>query len=66
MEFSEAMNLLSKGVTAAGTLMVAWGAVQLGTSLKDHNGPGMQNSIFTIVGGAIIIAAAIGIKTVNM
>lgn len=55
--FAQAMDLLGKGVVAAGALITLWGVVQLGGAIKDHNGPGIQNAVFMMVGGAIIIAA---------
>lgn len=66
MEFSEAMDLLAKGVKAVGTLTTAWGMVQLGSSIKDSNGPSIQQAIFQIAGGAIIIAAGFAIAKVTM
>lgn len=53
-----AKNLLSKAATAGGGLWAVWGLVQLGISIKDHNGPGIQGAIWQLIGGAIIIAAA--------
>ena len=34
-------TLISNVVTFAGGLLLLFGAVTLGTNLKDHNGPGM-------------------------
>ena len=34
-------SLISNVVTFAGGLLLLFGAVTLGTNLKDHNGPGM-------------------------
>lgn len=42
-----------------GGLLCLWGVVTLGTNIKDHNGPGIQQAIWQIVGGALIIAAGI-------
>lgn len=64
--FSQAMSLLSRGVLAAGALYTVWGIIQLGSAIKDHNGPGMQNAIFQTVGGAIITAAGAWITSITM
>lgn len=56
--FKTVINTLTTYVTIAGGLIVVWGAVILGSNLKDHNGAGMTNGIWTAVGGAVIIAAA--------
>lgn len=42
-----------------GGLLCLWGVITLGTNIKDHNGPGIQQAIWQIVGGALIIAAGI-------
>lgn len=52
------VSTLAQLVTIAGGLIAVWGAVILGSNIKDHNGPGINNGIFTIVGGAIIAIAA--------
>ena len=59
-----AIDTLSGLVIIAGGLIAAWGMVILGTNLKDHNGPGITNGIWTIVGGALVIAAAGVMKAV--
>lgn len=42
-----------------GGLLCLWGVVALGTNVKDHNGPGIQQAIWQIIGGALIIAAGV-------
>ena len=42
-----------------GGLLCLWGVITLGTNIKDHNGPGIQQAIWQVVGGALIIAAGI-------
>lgn len=42
-----------------GGLLCLWGLIALGTALKDHNGPSIQQAIWQIVGGALIIAAGV-------
>lgn len=37
---------------------VVFGAVTLGTNLKDHNGPGISSGAWSIAGGVLIIAVA--------
>ena len=56
--FSNILTLLTNGATVGGGLWLVWGAIVLGTSLKDHNGPGIQAGVWQMVGGGVIIAAA--------
>lgn len=59
------LTLLSKGVQFGGAFMVVWGAVGVGTNLKDHNGPGITAGIWTLVGGLVIVAAGIMFGTLT-
>lgn len=52
------LNTLTTYVKLAGGVLCVWGAVVLGSGLNDHNGPGIQQGIWRIVGGGVIIAAA--------
>ncbi|MCD7854610.1 MAG: hypothetical protein LUG66_03225 [Clostridiales bacterium] len=61
-----AKNLLSKAAQTGGGLYAVWGLVNLGMSLKDHNGPGIQSAIWQIIGGAIIIAAGTAISSLDL
>ena len=51
-------NLISNVVTFAGGLLLLFGAVTLGTNLKDHNGPGISSGAWAMAGGVLIIAVA--------
>lgn len=51
-------TVLTTYVKLAGGVLCVWGAVVLGSGLNDHNGPGIQQGIWRIVGGGVIIAAA--------
>ncbi len=61
-----AQSLLSKAATAGGGLWAVWGLVQLGMSLKDHNGPGIGAAIWQILGGAVIIAAGTAVSALDL
>lgn len=63
---STAKSLLSKACTAGGGLWAVWGLVQLGMSIKDHNGPGIQGAIWQLIGGGIIIAAGAAISSLDL
>ena len=67
---SEALNtaktLLAKAAQAGGGLWAIWGLVQLGMSIKDHNGPGIQGAIWQIIGGGIVIAAGVAISSMSL
>lgn len=52
------LDTLTTYVTIAGGVLCVWGAVVLGSGLNDHNGPGIQQGIWRIVGGGVIIAAS--------
>lgn len=56
--FATILTLLANGAKIGGGLWMLWGAIVFATSLKEHNGPGMQSGIWQMVGGAIIVAAA--------
>lgn len=64
--FAEVMQILQRGLIGAGSLTVAFGLVYLGISIKDSNGPGLQNAILTIVGGLMIAAAGALVATVTI
>ena len=51
-------TLISNVVTFAGGLLLLFGAVTLGTNLKDHNGPGISSGAWAMAGGVLIIAVA--------
>ena len=51
-------KLISNVVTFAGGLLLLFGAVTLGTNLKDHNGPGISRGAWALAGGILIIAVA--------
>jgi hypothetical protein len=53
------VTLMSQAVKIGGGIIIAWGLVNLGTNLKDHNGPAIASAIWQIVGGALVIAAGI-------
>lgn len=57
--FNSIIDLLKSAVLLGGGIYTIWGVVMLGTSLKDHNGPGIQNGIWQIVGGLLILAAVV-------
>lgn len=53
LEYIQTFTILGGG------LLCLWGVIALGTAIKDHNGPGIQQAIWQIVGGALIIAAGV-------
>lgn len=57
--FTSIINLLKSAVLLGGGVYTIWGVVILGTSLKDHNGPGIQQGVWQIVGGLLILSAAV-------
>ncbi len=61
-----AKGLLSKAATVGGGLWAVWGLVQLGMTIKEHNGPGIQGAIWQIIGGGIIVAAGAAINGLDL
>lgn len=59
MEFlNQLMSILSRGLIFAGSLYIVWNGVQLGFSIKDHNGPEMKQALLGVAGGAVVVIAA--------
>lgn len=59
MEFlNQLMQILSRGLVFAGSLYIVWNGVQLGFSIKDHNGPEMKQALLGVAGGAVVVTAA--------
>ncbi|ASV81225.1 hypothetical protein [Enterococcus hirae] len=51
-------SLLSNFTLVGGGLWLIWGTVILAGALKDKNGPQLQQGIWQIVGGGLILVAA--------
>ena len=61
-------NLLSDGVTALGGILIVFGLVNLGLTIKDGmqgGGGQLSGAIAMIVGGAIVVGAAIYFGQLN-
>ena len=56
---NQVLTMITKFATIGGGLWLVWGVVVLAGGLKDKNGPALQSGIWQIVGGGLIIAAAI-------
>jgi|GEM_PF-887823 hypothetical protein len=57
---SQVLPLIQQGVTFLGGALIVWGAVKLGLAIKDQQGGNaLSDSIATIAGGAIVIAAGV-------
>lgn len=53
------LDYIQTFVIIGGGLLCLWGLIALGTAIKDHNGPAIQQQIWAVVGGALIIAAGV-------
>lgn len=51
-------SLVSNFTLVGGGLWLIWGTVILASALKDKNGPQLQQGIWQIVGGGLILVAA--------
>ena len=58
-------NLLSDGVTALGGILIVFGLVNLGLTIKDgmQGGGQLSSALAMIIGGAIVVGAAVYFKT---
>lgn len=64
----KAVNLLTQGVTFLGGVLVVFGLINLGMTIKDGmqgGGGQLSGAIAMIVGGAIIVGAAIYFGQLN-
>lgn len=59
MELTTILAMLTKFAKIGGGLWTVWGVIVLAGALKDKNGPDLKGGIWQIVGGAMIIAAAV-------
>lgn len=62
----QVIDLITKFATIGGGLWLVWGAIVLAGGLKDKNGPQLQSGIWQVVGGAMIIAAALLFKSIAL
>lgn len=65
---SNAVSMLSQGITFLGAVLVVFGLVNLGMTIKDGmqgGGGQLSGAIAMIVGGAIVIGAAVYFSSLN-
>ena len=62
----EGFNIISKGLIAFGGVWTVWGIVVMAGGLNDHNGQDIKQGVLRAVGGALIIAAAAWLTTINV
>lgn len=63
-----AVNMLTQGVTFLGGVLVVFGLINLGMTIKDGmqgGGGQLSGAIAMIVGGAIVVGAAIYLGQLN-
>ena len=61
---SKILGLISQFSLIGGAFWAIWGVIVLAGALKDKNGPGLQSGVWQIVGGALIIVAALMFNSV--
>lgn len=59
-------EIISKGLIAFGSAWTVWGIVVMAGGLNDHNGQDIKQGVLRAVGGALIIAAAAWLTTINV
>lgn len=62
---SQGMALISKGLIAFGGVWTVWGIVILASGLNEHNGQDIKQGMLRAIGGALIIAAAAWLTTID-
>lgn len=63
---TQALDLFAKFATIGGGLWAVWGVIVLAGGLKDQNGPATQAGVWQLVGGGLIVAAALLFKSVSL
>ena len=64
--FTTVMGLVSKGVGAFGSFWIVWGVIVLAGGIKDKTAPEIKQGIGQIVGGAMIVAAAVYVTQITL
>lgn len=59
-------EIISNGLIAFGGVWTVWGIVVMAGGLNDHNGQDIKQGVLRAVGGALIIAAAAWLTTINV
>ena len=56
---NDVLDLIQKFVIIGGGVLLVFGLVNLGKSLRDHNGPVISSAIWKIIVGGVILAGAV-------
>ena len=59
----QVFGLVSQFTLIGGGLWLIWGTIILAGALKDKNGPQLQQGIWQVVGGALILVASVWFVT---
>lgn len=62
----QGFSIISKGLIAFGGVWTVWGIVVMAGGLNDHNGQDIKQGVLRAVGGALIIAAAAWLTTIDV
>lgn len=63
---TKARDYTATGVTVFGSFYAAWGTIHLVQGWKDKNGPDMQQGMWQLISGVVMIAIATYIKTIDI
>lgn len=64
ISLSSILDVISKAATALGLILLLWGGIGIGLSIKDGQGLSMDTNVGKLVGGALIVAFATGFTMV--
>lgn len=62
---NEALTLMTTFAKIGGGGWLVWGVIVLAGGLKDKNGPALQSGLWQIVGGGMILAAAVMFSSIT-
>ena len=64
--FNSLIQLIVSGLTAYGVFEIVFGLVTLATGFKNHTGPEILRGAGGLVGGALVVTAAITLSTISI
>jgi hypothetical protein len=60
------LKFISTAVKILGSVLMMWGLVGIGLSIKDGQGMSMDTNVGKLIGGALIVASAVGFGMIKI